>query len=95
MMWLRDPLPAHPIFQQRDGFGGGFPWTIAHANYRYNADEYGATRELLDNSLVICSEPHPIYCQPPRLIEQYAEAIVKVFSAREALMTAAATPEWS
>ena len=88
--WLLEPLPAHPIFQQRDGFGGGFPWTIAHADYRYNADEYVSTRELLDNSLVICSEPHPIYCQPPRLIEQYAEAIAKVFSAREALMAAAA-----
>lgn len=90
-IWLREPLPAHAIFQRREGFGGGYPWTIAHADYRYNADEYVVTQQLLDNSLVICSELHPIYCQPARLIEQYADAIVKVFSGRDALLGAAET----
>jgi len=87
--WLEAPLPAHPIFQRREGYGRGYPWSIAHAGYRYRVEEYPETQRLVDNSLVICSEPHPIYCQPARLIEQYADAIVKVFSQRQALLAAA------
>ncbi len=87
--WLEAPLPAHPIFQRREGYGRGYPWTIAHADYRYNVGEYPETTRLVDNSLVICSETNPIYCQPARLIEQYADAILKVFSQRDALLTAA------
>lgn len=87
--WLQAPLPAHPIFQRREGYGRGYPWSIAHAGYRYRVEDYPETQSLVDNSLVICSELHPIYCQPVRLIEQYAEAIAKVFSQREALLTAA------
>jgi perosamine synthetase len=83
------PLPAHPIFQRREGFGGGYPWTIAHPDYRYRVDEYPETQRLVDGSLVICSEVNPIYCQPAQLIEQYAVAIAKVFSQREALLMAA------
>ena len=38
---------------------------------------------------MICSELHPIYCQPKELIEQYADAVTRVFSKRDALLTAA------
>lgn len=89
--WLLAPLPAHPIFQRRDGYGGGYPWTVAHADYRYRVEDYPETQRLVDNSLVICSELHPIYCQPARLVEQYADAIAKVFSQRPALLAAAET----
>ena len=37
---------------------------------------------------MICSELNPMCCQPPALIEQYADAILKVFSQREALLEA-------
>jgi perosamine synthetase len=87
--WLDAPLPAHPIFQRREGYGRGYPWTIAHADYRYRPEEYPETERLIDNSLVICSELHPIYCQSPALIDQYADAIAKVFSARGGLLIAA------
>ncbi len=87
--WLEAPLPAHPIFQRRDGYGSGYPWSIAHREYRYRVEEYPETQRLVDNSLVICSELHPLCCQPPRLVEQYAEAITKVFSGRSALLEAA------
>jgi perosamine synthetase len=86
------PLPGHPIFQRREGYGGGYPWTVAHREYRYRVEEYPETRRLVDGSLVICSELNPIYCQPVQLIEQYATAIAKVFSQREALLTAAERP---
>jgi perosamine synthetase len=86
--WLEAPLPAHPIFQVRDGFGGGYPWTIAHAGLRYRVEDYPQTQQLVDNSLAICSELQPMCCQPPALVEQYAEAILKVFSQRDGLMEA-------
>ena len=88
--WVQAPLPAHPVFQVRDGYGGGYPWTVAHRDYRYRVEEYPMTQALIDNSLVICSELNPIYCQPPQLIDQYAGAIIKVFSQREALLKARA-----
>lgn len=88
-IWLDAPLPAHPIFQVRDGYGRGYPWTIAHAGHRYRVEEYPETQALVDNSLVICSELMPIYCQPARLIEQYADAIEKVLSSRADLLEAA------
>jgi len=85
--WLKAPLPAHPIFQVRDGYGKGYPWTIAHPQYRYAVEEYPQTAQLIDNSLVICSELNPIYCQPIALIEQYGDAIAKVLS-RDAILAA-------
>jgi dTDP-4-amino-4,6-dideoxygalactose transaminase len=88
--WLQAPLPAHPIFQVRSGYGRGYPWTLAHADYRYRVEDYPRTQALCDNSLVICSELAPIYCQPSKLIDQYADAITKIFSNREGLLQAAA-----
>ncbi len=87
--WLEQPLPANPIFQVRSGYGRGYPWTIAHKDLRYRVEDYPKTQALLDNSLCICSELIPIYCQPASLIDQYADAIIKVISDREGLMKAA------
>jgi dTDP-4-amino-4,6-dideoxygalactose transaminase len=85
--WLQAPLPAHPIFQVRDGYGRGYPWTIAHPDYRYHVDAYPHTARLIENSLVICSELNPMCCQPLALVEQYGEAIAKVLS-RESILAA-------
>jgi dTDP-4-amino-4,6-dideoxygalactose transaminase len=88
-VWLSAPLPAHPIFQVRDGFGRGYPWTLAHKDLRYHVSDYPQAQKLVDNSLCICSELNPIYCQPAKLIEQYGAAIVKVLSNRDGLIAAA------
>lgn len=87
--WLDAPLPAHPIFQVRSGYGRGYPWTVAHPDLRYRVEDYPQTQALIDNSLVICAEGHPIYCQPPQLMEQYANAIIKVMSDRQGLIKVA------
>ncbi len=89
-MWLAAPLPAHPIFQVRDGFGHGYPWTLHHPTLRYRVADYPQAQALVDNSLCICSELNPIYCQPaPRSSTQYAQAINKVLAQPAALMDAA------
>ena len=88
-MWMGgSPLPAHPIFQVRDGYGRGYPWTVAHADYRYHVEDYPETQKLVDNSLVICGELNPMCCQPAALVNQYADAITKVFDQRQALLEA-------
>lgn len=88
-VWLSEPLPAHPIFQVRDGFGHGYPWTLHHKDLTYRVEDYPNAKHLCDNSLVICSELNPIYCQPASLIDQYAHAITKIFSQPGAIMDAA------
>jgi dTDP-4-amino-4,6-dideoxygalactose transaminase len=88
-VWLQAPLPAHPIFQVREGYGHGYPWTVAHKDLRYHAADYPNAQHLCDNSLVICSELNPIYCQTAKLIDQYADALIKVFSNRDGLLAAA------
>lgn len=88
-VWLNDPLPAHPIFQVRDGFGGGYPWALHHKDLKYRVEDYPQARALCDNSLVICSELNPIYCQPAALVDQYAHAITKVLSQPSALLDVA------
>ena len=88
-VWLHAPLPAHPIFQVRDGYGHGYPWTVAHKDLRYHVKDYPNAQHLVDNSLVICSELNPIYCQPATVIEQYGAAITKILSNRDGLIAAA------
>jgi perosamine synthetase len=87
--WLNAPLPAHPIFQVRDGFGKGYPWTLHHADMKYRVEDYPETQKLVDNSICICSELNPIYCQPASLIDQYAHAITKIMSQPAAIMEVA------
>jgi perosamine synthetase len=88
-VWLHAPLPAHPIFQVREGYGHGYPWTVAHKDLRYDVKDYPKAQHLVDNSLVICSELNPIYCQTAKVIEQYGAAITKVMSNRDGLIAAA------
>jgi dTDP-4-amino-4,6-dideoxygalactose transaminase len=89
VLWLKDPLPAHPMFQKRYGFGKGYPWKLADPNYTYRVEEYPNTMDIIDNSVVICSEDKPIYCQTPALMAKYAEAIAKVMDRKNLLAAAA------
>jgi hypothetical protein len=88
VIWLSEPLPAHPMFQTRYGFGKGYPWKLADPNYQYRVEEYPNTMAIIDNSVVICSEDKPIYCQTPALMAKYAEAIAKVMDRNNLLKAA-------
>lgn len=83
VFWQTQALPGMSIFQSMQGYGKGCPWTCGHttnANYVYKEDDYPQTKRLIESSLVICSERHPIYCQPMELMRLYAEAFHKVFN---------------
>ncbi|NLE76820.1 MAG: DegT/DnrJ/EryC1/StrS family aminotransferase [Chloroflexi bacterium] len=88
VLWQTIPLPAHPLFTEKIGFGGGYPWALrsdADA-IQYRGADYPATTRLLDSSLVLCAEHHPIFCQPLELMEHYARAVRKVFANLEEIV---------
>ncbi|HEY7735409.1 MAG TPA: DegT/DnrJ/EryC1/StrS family aminotransferase [Candidatus Limnocylindrales bacterium] len=76
-LWHRQPAPAFPVFQDRVGFGGPFPWTQppASRDISYDPADFPETTAMLDSSLVICDARHPIFIQPVEVIEAYADTI--------------------
>jgi perosamine synthetase len=80
VLWHTEPVTSFPVFQNRDGYGKGYPWTI-NPEYRHvDPNEYPAAIAMLDSSLVICDEIHPIFIQPIELMEEYAAAFRKVLA---------------
>ncbi|HEY7522671.1 MAG TPA: DegT/DnrJ/EryC1/StrS family aminotransferase [Candidatus Limnocylindrales bacterium] len=90
-LWHTQPAPAFPVFQDRVGYGGPFPWTQPPAGreIRYDPAEFPETAAMLDSSLVICDARHPIFNQPVELIEAYADTIREVLAAPERILDAA------
>ena len=87
------PAPAFPVFQNREGFGGRFPWTQPPAgrDITYDVADFPEATALLDSSLVICDMRHPIFVQPLEVIEAYAATIREVLADPERIMEMAGT----
>jgi perosamine synthetase len=81
-IWHSVPAPGFPVFQNREGFGGRFPWTQppASRDVTYDLGDFPEATALLDSSLVICDARHPIFVQPIDVIEAYAETIRHVLA---------------
>jgi dTDP-4-amino-4,6-dideoxygalactose transaminase len=82
-IWHVTPLTSFPIFQHLDeGYGKGCPWSCPYygREIHYNPADYPEALRLMDTSLVINTEPYPIYLQDLELMEGYAAAIRKVFA---------------
>ncbi len=93
-LWHTEPAPAFPIFQNREGFGGQFPWTQppASRDITYDVADFPEATALLDSSLVICDMKHPIFVQPMEVIEAYAATIREVLSDPERIMETVGAP---
>jgi perosamine synthetase len=88
-IWHVTPMTSFPLFQKLDeGYGKGCPWSCPYygREIEYNPDEYSEAIRLLDTSLVINDEPHPIYIQDIELMEYYASAVRKVFENLDELL---------
>ncbi len=81
VLWQRIPVPGQTLFQLKEGYGKGCPWSCSYYNkeIKYNLKDYPETVKLLNDSFVVCSEPYPIYPQKLELMKYYAEAFHKVF----------------
>ena len=93
-LWHTEPAPAFPIFRNREGFGGQFPWTQPPAgrDITYDPADFPEAMALLDSSLVICDMKHPIFVQPIEVIEFYAETIRRVLADPERIVDAIGSP---
>lgn len=86
VLWHTEPVTSFPIFQTHAGFGHDYPWSLAPGSGVVDPAEYPKAIELLDLSIVVCDERHPIMIQPLELMEAYVEAFAKVLRDPEALM---------
>lgn len=81
-IWHVEPLTSFPIFQELDkGYGKGCPWSCPYygKEIAYHPEDYPHAIRLLETSLVVNTEPYPIYLQDLELMERYVEAFRKVF----------------
>jgi perosamine synthetase len=92
-IWHRVPAPAFPVFQDRAGFGGPFPWTQPPASREvtYDLADFPEATALLDSSLVICDARHPIFIQPIEVIKAYADVIREVLADAQRVVDQAGT----
>jgi dTDP-4-amino-4,6-dideoxygalactose transaminase len=77
--YQRVPLPAQQVFQAREGFGHGHPWTLPGVPpQRYCAEDYPQTLAVLADSLTV----QRVHLNPASgpLLERYAQAFHKVFA---------------
>jgi dTDP-4-amino-4,6-dideoxygalactose transaminase len=73
-------LPGMTLFQRRNGYGKGCPWTCGHAGpvHSYETDAYPCAQAARDRTVA------PLGLTPPndeRLMERYATAFRKVMTA--------------
>jgi len=88
-LWHVTPMTTFPIFQKLDeGYGKGCPWSCPFYDreIKYNPEDYPEAIRLLETSLIINNEPHPIYIQDVKLMEYYVEAFHKVFDNLDELL---------
>jgi dTDP-4-amino-4,6-dideoxygalactose transaminase len=85
VLWQTEVLPAHPVFRERQGFGDGWPWsTDRETDFAslYEPSRFPSARALLDSSLVLFSQSHPLIAQTDETIDRYANAFLRVWEAR-------------
>lgn len=86
--WQTNVLPAQSVFQRRECFGSGWPWTTdRETDFErvYDAERYPNARRLLEGSLVLFSQSCPLIAQDDAMVDRYAEAFARVWTALPAL----------
>jgi dTDP-4-amino-4,6-dideoxygalactose transaminase len=83
--WQNTPLPGLELFQRREGYGGGCPWTCqSPSNVEYRIEDYPATLATLESTLVLGRE----VLVPPDAdqVRRHAAAFEKVYENRAELV---------
>ncbi|MCL4300146.1 MAG: DegT/DnrJ/EryC1/StrS family aminotransferase [Anaerolineae bacterium] len=81
-VWHVTPLPSFPVFQRlNEGYVQGASWLPQGEppRVKYDPAEYPQALRLMDTSIVVNTEPYPIYLQDLELMEHYVAAFRKVF----------------
>lgn len=91
VLWQNEPIPDHGLFQKLEGFGNGAPWSaggpdaLAFARRNYDPSRYGATRRLLERSIILFSQSCPLIAQGDEVVGRTIEAFRKVWHHRAEL----------
>lgn len=81
--WQNRPIPGHLPFQNKKGFGNGYPFTLAEGERTYDIYDYPTTLNMFRNTLTICRELRsPIEYER---IQSYALAFKKIDQNPEAI----------
>ncbi|HZN16718.1 MAG TPA: DegT/DnrJ/EryC1/StrS family aminotransferase [Micromonosporaceae bacterium] len=83
--WQNTPLPGLELFQRREGYGGGCPWTCqTPSQVEYRIEDYPVTLDVLESTLVLGRE----VLVPPDAdqVRCHAKAFEKVYENRAALV---------
>lgn len=75
--WQTQPVPSQGIFQSREGYGGGCPWTCHHSPVHYDEARYPVTEWFLSRHAYITGIAPP---NGRQLMEMYVEAFRKVLA---------------
>lgn len=93
MVWQAHPLAAQPVFRRR-----ALPWTRIHDKdplKAWDRAEYPVCSSVLDVTFSLSTEAFQLYVQSDEIIDQYAEAVKKVFSQLDEVLAMPFTPiEW-
>jgi len=73
------PLPAQKVFQERQGFGRGYPWAVAgDGSPRDDIEDYPNALAVIEDSLTI--QKRHLNPNSGPLLDRYAEAFHKVWA---------------
>jgi len=73
------PLPCHPVFQNKEAFGRGLPWSLNKEKVVYKISDYPNTLNVIENTLVIGAiglSPSYLLCEGT--IEKYIKGLNKI-----------------
>lgn len=84
--WL---LPAHTVFQARDGYGGGCPWTCGKARpgIQYSLDQYPVATKVADSVIQVAVAAHHAP-NGARQVDAIVRGVRKVFENLDQLRAA-------
>jgi dTDP-4-amino-4,6-dideoxygalactose transaminase len=88
-LWHVTPLPSFPVFQRlNEGYVQGAPWLPKGEPPRvqYRPEDYPEAQRLMDESIIVNTEPYPIYVQSLELMEHYVAAFRKIFDNLDELL---------
>ncbi|MGI9488255.1 MAG: DegT/DnrJ/EryC1/StrS family aminotransferase [Geminicoccaceae bacterium] len=76
------PLPGQTLFQQRQGYGQGCPWSCGKASRDivYRESDYPQTLDVIRSSLLVGKRLCMASFMQPSNLERYADAFERVFA---------------
>ena len=81
MAYQTRPLPGQPVFQDREGYGNGCPWTCGGArSVEYRNEDFPATLDVIRSSFVVGTRLCMASLREPANVDRVVAAFEKVLT---------------